>query len=386
MVTLVYVNNFHINQGNIQAPNIKDYRARNTTSRRQQNKVNKKQNNNNNNNKIILLYTPFFGDKNWHGFMHPDIKQYSKTCGCKYKNCLVSNDKKLFLKSDAVIFHGRDVSARSPDWVKLNEARPKPQIWVYLILENPYNTPNTNTHSKYFNLTFSYRQSSDIMRPRSRFRKLTPNEQRSMPNVNYAAGKNELMNWFVSHCGTFRDRVMLALEKFGVPMSIAGNCFKNKKRIHCSDKQCLNDQRKFKFYFAAENAFCDDYITEKYWVKPFVADQVPVVLGGANYTKLAIPGSYIDAFQFQSVKQLADYIKMLDGNDTAYNQYFKWKQTYKLIFEDYKGCHYGVCKLCEILNNKNYSYKPLDLKEVINSEKECRKQGNFANEWLSRTS
>ena len=42
-------------------------------------------------------------------------------------------------------------------------------------------------------------------------------------------------------------------------------------------------------------------------------------------------GSFIYAAGFDSVKNLADYLNYLDNNDTAYNQYFKWKTKYKVV-------------------------------------------------------
>ena len=55
-------------------------------------------------------------------------------------------------------------------------------------------------------------------------------------------------------------------------------------------------------------------------------------MGGAYYTKLAIPSSYINVLDFKSVKQLAEYLHYLNRNDTAYNEYFKWRQNSPLYF------------------------------------------------------
>ena len=73
---------------------------------------------------------------------------------------------------------------------------------------------------------------------------------------------------------------------------------------------------------------------------------VPIVLGGANYTKLAIPGSYINALDFKTVKALADYLLYLDKNNTAYNEYFKWRQKYRPVPEVSR-----FCSLCEVLSS-----------------------------------
>ena len=73
---------------------------------------------------------------------------------------------------------------------------------------------------------------------------------------------------------------------------------------------------------------------------------VPVVMGGANYTKLAIPGSYINVMDFKTVKDLADYLHYLDKNSTAYNEYFKWRQKYrKISLREF-------CTFCEVLSSE----------------------------------
>ena len=41
-----------------------------------------------------------------------------------------------------------------------------------------------------------------------------------------------------------------------------------------------------------------------------------VVLGGADYSRVAPNNSYIDASEFSSPKELADHLLFLDGNET----------------------------------------------------------------------
>ena len=51
-------------------------------------------------------------------------------------------------------------------------------------------------------------------------------------------------------------------------------------------------------------------------------DVLPIVFGGADYTKFIPEGSYINALNYGSAKNLTDYLHFLDHNDTAYNEYF----------------------------------------------------------------
>jgi len=73
------------------------------------------------------------------------------------------------------------------------------------------------------------------------------------------------------------------------------------------------------------------------------------VLGGANYTKLAIPGSYINVMDFKTVKQVAEYLQYLDKNNTAYNEYFKWRLKYKVD----ESPMTSFCHMCKSFDPKN---------------------------------
>jgi hypothetical protein len=81
----------------------------------------------------------------------------------------------------------------------------------------------------------------------------------------------------------------------------------------------------FKFFFAFENALCNEYITEKFF-RTLNFDIVPVVLGLGNYTKFIPKSGYINVLDFASVKDLADYLLYLDKHPMEYNKYFLWRQ------------------------------------------------------------
>ena len=84
-----------------------------------------------------------------------------------------------------------------------------------------------------------------------------------------------------------------------------------------------------------------------YWRDSLERGLVPVVLGSAQYSpELVIPGSFINAADFDSVKDLADYLKYLDKNETAYNQYFQWKTKYKVVKYEF-----WLCQLCKALHD-----------------------------------
>ncbi|KAJ8883966.1 hypothetical protein PR048_015822 [Dryococelus australis] len=75
---------------------------------------------------------------------------------------------------------------------------------------------------------------------------------------------------------------------------------------------------------------------------------VPIVYGGADYQRIAPPWSYIDTRDFSSHKDLAEYLKRLDAIPHEYNEYFRWKESYRV---NTNPMPHAMCKLCEMLND-----------------------------------
>ncbi|KAJ3088803.1 Alpha-(1,3)-fucosyltransferase 11 [Quaeritorhiza haematococci] len=87
---------------------------------------------------------------------------------------------------------------------------------------------------------------------------------------------------------------------------------------------------KYKFYLAIENKVDQDYVTEKFY-QAFEAGAVPVYWGATNIDEYAPgPKSFIKVSNFMSVKKLAEYLKYLNENDDAYQEYFAWKKQGKI--------------------------------------------------------
>ena len=122
---------------------------------------------------------------------------------------------------------------------------------------------------------------------------------------------------------------------------------------------------------------CEDYITEKYWklydsTTIFDVNIIPVVRGAREHQyKRETPNfSYINTYNFDSARSLADYLNFLDRNNTAYLQYFNWKTVlYKKIelnlnyrkkitsnwnVSIYYHLREPFCRLCSMLHNETY--------------------------------
>ena len=131
-----------------------------------------------------------------------------------------------------------------------------------------------------------------------------------------------------------------------VAVDVYGEC----GNVTC-DPQCDDMlQSMYKFHLSFENSLCPDYVTEKFF-QMMNHDIVPVVYGQADYSQHAPPYSYIDARKFEP-NELATYLNLLDKNDTLYNEYFWWKDYYRVESSVKETYRRGFCDLCQKLNQR----------------------------------
>ena len=160
--------------------------------------------------------------------------------------------------------------------------------------------------------------------------------------------KSKLVAWVVSDCKTSskREEYVRELQKL-IPVDIFGKCgtmsCPGMRSADCSSLL----ERDYLFYLAFENAKCTDYVTEKLFIT-LTMDIVPIVMGGANYSAIAPPGSYIDVNDFSSAQELAEELKRLSNAREEYLNFFRWKTETKVLRgrgalgENHEGCN--LCK------------------------------------------
>ena len=138
----------------------------------------------------------------------------------------------------------------------------------------------------------------------------------------------------------------------------------------CGTRMPNNDyefiEKNYMFYLSFENSICEDYVTEKFW-NHLKGNLIPVVYGGSNYEKIAPPHSYINALDFENPEELANYLKYLMSNTTAYFEYFKWTNDFTVLQDQNRV----FCQICEALNEK-----PLKHNFYQDIKKWWRDQGN----------
>ena len=301
--------------------------------------------------RTILFYTPWFGRKPW-----PDIattKLYLSECPTK--KCKITYNVDDVGKSDLIIFHAPDIPrfVRTKELEKIQKYRCATQRMAFLSQENIMNDPLESDillPEGFFNWTITFKRESDFHLPYGSYVRL-PSAEKPSKLTNYAAEKTKFVMWAVSRCGRIREKYVKKLVNY-INVDIYGEC----SRIYGQDNQCLRSRncddvfKPYKFTLAFENGVCTDYITEKFWIA-LQRNSVPVVLAKDYYSADVVPpGSFISVQDFPSVKALAEYLLYLDKNDTAYNEYFSWKQ--KFANQQKLRFRYAACDICEALHNQ----------------------------------
>ncbi|KAK7497853.1 hypothetical protein BaRGS_00010987 [Batillaria attramentaria] len=262
--------------------------------------------------------------------------------------CHLSLDTDQASVADCVVFytHYRYFPKHGPP------DRCEKSVWVYLAVESPIHSNNEvfsqDAWRDQFNWTMTYRQDSDIYFGYGQFLK-EPNYTPKMDLSSVVRGKTQMVAWFVSNCKTQsrREDFVAALQDF-VTVDVYG---------HCGDLQCgrQGDQscmdmlsRDYFFYLSFENSLCVDYVTEKLYRTMKMVDIIPIVRGGADYSALLPEGSYINVDDFASVEALAEYMKLLAGDESAYMGYLSWKLDWTVI----EPMPLPFCEICDRLHNQ----------------------------------
>ena len=324
--------------------------------------------------RVVLIYTKRFGAEQWRGLENTQKFTHFKGKPCRVQNCIVSYKKEDYSLSDVVIFHGRDLPTVTT-LHKLHNKRPPNQAWVFFILESPAHSPDTRQYDGLFNWTMTYRRDSDIYHPYGFYTPLEANDKKPEASKDYSLGKDKLIVWTVSNCAGKRFSYVDKLKQF-VKVDIFGACGSNacSRQGVFATEDCTKRLGAYKFQLAFENTECVDYVTEKYWGSPLENGIVPIVMGGADYKEIAIPGSYINVLDFPSVKALADYLLYLDKNNTAYNEYFGWKTKHKVggvLRGDRAGNYPWGCDLCARANDASVKSKVYEHLENFWSGRQC---------------
>ncbi|CAH1800945.1 unnamed protein product, partial [Owenia fusiformis] len=296
-----------------------------------------------------------------------------KNCGVH--QCEAITDRSKLKQAQVVLFH----TCKLSDLVEAGDPpkyRSPSQRWIFRCMEAPsLKWFKHQTLKDAFNFTMTTRLDSDFHVYHGIYTR-NPDPPKVLPD--YAKGKSKLAAWIVSHCRTHsRREVYVKRLQEHVPIDIYGKCGTKKCPNPENQYACLNYVgATYKFYIAFENSDCRDYVTEKVWRNAILKNAVPIVRGVYNNFKAILPpGSYIHTNDFKNPKALAKYLKYLDKNNTAYNEYFSWKLTYMHDRTRNKECE--LCKTLHETKGQVKTYKNI-WNDFYSFKNNCYNYSNIA--------
>lgn len=252
----------------------------------------------------ILLWT--HRDMEGFGSWHPGRKSF-KMMNCEFQNCYITEDE-YYLEDmtdfDAILFNVIDVND-----VDLPTVRAENQLYVLVSLESAHNYMIYEEFNWYFNFTWTYKLNSDLVHPYFVVRnkqgkvvapkidvdwidtkKMKPTSQSVKDRLQY---KKIAVAWFASNCLAVSKRLdfvrilRTSLAIYDLDIDMYGGCGFSYCPRDQMDECLVLLERDYYFYLSFENSFSEDYVTEKLLI---ALDHfaVPIVYGGANYTRYVL--------------------------------------------------------------------------------------------------
>ncbi|KJH45025.1 fucosyl transferase [Dictyocaulus viviparus] len=271
---------------------------------------------------VIVAWTGFFSDS-----LKTPLLKTLENCPLKC-DFIDRTEQKLYnLSASAYVFHGRDMNVADLP------AQHSNHLNVLMLMESPYHTGSAihQVPSNYFNATITYRTDSRYFHPYGRFVPRSENDKtddiitdEQLSAAVHKKTKGSLI--FISNCNTPSKREHLIRKLMKVtPVTIRGQCEKifdnndDTKSSLCQD-DCDDDSliANHRFYLSFENSICNDYVTEKFFLR-ISQILLPIVIKRKIYEDANIPHkSFIALDDFNSMEELGDYLNVLRINDTAY--------------------------------------------------------------------
>eukprot|EP00026_Physarum_polycephalum_P006826 Phypoly_transcript_06879.p1 GENE.Phypoly_transcript_06879~~Phypoly_transcript_06879.p1 ORF type:complete len:516 (+),score=29.28 Phypoly_transcript_06879:56-1603(+) len=191
-----------------------------------------------------------------------------------------------------------------------------------------------------------------------------------------------LIFWMQSNCHARSNRNLIVerLQKY-MEIDIFGECMKNRDIPDWAFRKYGNNTygvkrallENYPFVLTMENSITTDYVTEKFY-QPLAHGSIPVYLGPKNSADF-IPTKYdpdnpvyIDLRDWESLENLAFYLRVLASNETMWNRYHKWRQIpraereAKAIFfqwlEKQNALGSSTCTYCSFIHRENITLNP----------------------------
>ncbi|XP_053607874.1 alpha-(1,3)-fucosyltransferase C-like [Plodia interpunctella] len=303
------------------------------------------------------------------------------TRNCSYTNCFVTANRNYlfdYSKFHAIVF--TIPQAKTYSLSEFPRHRSPDQKYVACSTESSHYYPIcSNRLDNYFNWTWSYRLDSEcrfgyiivrdihgnVIGPNKTMHWMKVEDMKNVSSElkNSLQSKTIAAAWFASNCFSKSKRELFVqnlrneLNKYNHSIVVYGVCGNKTLCPRRNNKRCLEIiKQTYYFYLAFENSFSEDYVTEKLLIA-LKNNAIPVVYGGANYTRFMPDGMYLNA-RTLGPKQLALQMDSLIKNPDKYADYFRWKNHYSYHINHESPETDNVCSFCKLLNDeKKFSEK-----------------------------
>jgi hypothetical protein len=234
-----------------------------------------------------------------------------------------THDRERLDEVDAVWFHAPSITDLPPR---------KRQPWILMSMESEVNYPalkNPIVRLR-FDLAMTYRLDADIPCIYPNWRHY--GDFMEPPPIRREPSADALAVYIASNPVKHRDNYVAELMRH-IRIDSLGACLNNADidgfvRGGWSDgawSSLMEVLPRYKFYLAFENSIAADYVTERVF-HALVRGVVPVYRGAPNVREwMPDDDALIDASDFASARELADYLRQLDRDDTAYAKHLRWK-------------------------------------------------------------
>lgn len=267
-------------------------------------------------------------------------------------------DQGRFARADAVIIHGPDAYGWGGDWFRdaKDRLRPVGQPWVLFSLESPSNYPGLADPQWMEPFNWTYQYWSGAAWPSS-WSPLVPTdgpvqgatfsyESLAEARTDPPEGRTGKLFCLYSNCASKNSREAVAESLMAALgpgwVDCMGKCMHNKEfpsdvpehhiyKAGRTNKRLAIKQRlqkSYKFDLVMQNSNCFDWVDEKIY-ETLAVGLVPVFLGAFNIQDFLIPGykMAVTLHEFgNNITAVAEHLKYLDANATAYNEYFTWHE------------------------------------------------------------
>lgn len=314
--------------------------------------------------KIIVLWTPIadFAFKGNQAFI--DAK-------CVINKCIFTTNKSFSNKSDAIVFNARHIVRHE---LTNTDMRSSHQKWIFFSRDSPQYTEaqGLDYMSYLFNWSWTYRSDSDIVNNYGIVEKMRQENNRLFKDshvFDFWRQKNKMIFWFANNCQTFskRENYVKDLKSY-IDIDIYGKCSEVPNDIDISNERQLKSlSNNYLFVIVFEKSYCKDFVSKRLY-DYLEHNIIPIVMGGAHYSTIVPPNSVINVNDFNSTKDLADYVLDIGTDFKKYKTFFEWKRSHRISFE-----RKDFCQLCYKLHEEVDKFKTyIDMKKWWFDDSDCQ--------------